>query len=95
MSPEIFDFDLGVKVSAPVKATGRVKPGELQAAKAAHTVYSGPYEGLPTAWGEFNAWIKANGLDPAEDLWELYTVGPQTTADPAAWRTELNRPLMN
>ena len=58
MSPEIFDFDLGVKVSAPVKATGRVKPGELQAAKAAHTVYSGPYEGLPTAWGEFNAWIR-------------------------------------
>ncbi len=95
MSPEIFDFELGVKVSAPVKATGRIKPGELPAAKVAHSLYSGPYEGLPTAWAEFDKWIKANGLKPAADLWELYTVGPQTTPDPAGWRTELNRPLMN
>ena len=29
MSPDTFDFELGVKVSAPVKAAGRVKPGEL------------------------------------------------------------------
>lgn len=95
MSPEIFDFELGVKVSAPVKATGRVKPGELPAAKVANTVYSGPYEGLPTAWGEFDKWIKANGHEQAADLWELYSVGPQTTPDPAGWRTELNRPLKN
>ncbi len=95
MSPEIFDFELGVKVSAPVKATGRVKPGELPAAKVAHTVYSGPYEGLPTAWSEFDKWMKANGHEQAADLWELYSVGPQTTPDPAGWRTELNRPLKN
>jgi effector-binding domain-containing protein len=95
MSPEIFDFELGVKVSAPVKATGRVKPGDLPAAKVAHTVYSGPYEGLPTAWNEFDKWMKANGHEQAADLWELYSVGPQTTPDPAGWRTELNRPLKN
>jgi effector-binding domain-containing protein len=92
MSPEIFDFELGVKVSAPVKATGRVKPGELPAAKVAHTVYSGPYEGLPTAWSEFDKWMKANGHEQAADLWELYSVGPQTTPDPAGWRTELKPP---
>ncbi len=95
MSPEIFDFELGVKVSTPVKASGRVKPSELPAAKVAHIVYSGPYEGLPTAWGEFDTWMKANGHEPAADLWELYSVGPQTTPDPAGWRTELNRPLKN
>jgi hypothetical protein len=37
MSPDIFDFELGVKVSTPVKPTGRVKPGELPAAKVART----------------------------------------------------------
>jgi effector-binding domain-containing protein len=95
MSPDVFDFELGVKVSAPVKAAGRVKPGELPAAKVAHAVYSGPYEGLPTAWGEFDKWIKTNGHEQAADLWELYSVGPQTTPDPAGWRTELNRPLKN
>jgi effector-binding domain-containing protein len=82
-----------VKVAAPVQATGRVKPGELPAAKVARAIYSGPYEGLPSAWGEFDTWIKANGYEPADDLWELYSVGPQSTPDPANWRTELTRPL--
>eukprot|EP01037_Dinobryon_pediforme_P017630 gene17630-17834_t len=93
MSADIFDFELGVKTLAPVTATGRVKPGELPAAKVARTVYSGPYEGLPNAWGEFGAWIKANGYEPESNLWEIYSVGPQSTPDPAGWYTELNRPL--
>jgi effector-binding domain-containing protein len=95
MSPDIFDFELGVKVSAPVTAAGRVKPGQLPAAKVARTVYSGPYEGLPSAWDEFVRWMRANGHEQAESLWEVYSVGPQSTPDPANWRTELNRPLTN
>ena len=95
MSPDNFDFELGVKVAAPVKPAGRVKPGQIPAAKVARTVYSGPYDGLPAAWGEFNTWMKANGLRQAEDLWEVYSVGPQSGPDPANWRTELNRPLVN
>lgn len=95
MSPDTFDFELGVKVSAPVKATGRVKPGRLPAVKVARTVYSGPYEGLPSAWDEFNKWMRANGHEQAENLWELYSVGPQSSPDSESWRTELNRPLTN
>jgi effector-binding domain-containing protein len=95
MSPETFDFELGVTVSAPVKVTGRMKPGQLPAAKVARAVYSEPYEGLPAAWGEFNKWLKANGHEQAENLWEVYSVGPQSSPDPANWRTELNRPLAN
>ena len=95
MSPDIFDFELGVKVSAPVKPAGRVKPGQLPAAKVARTVYSGPYDGLPAAWGEFVKWMKANDHEQAEDLWEVYSVGPQSSPDPTNWRTELNRPLTN
>lgn len=93
MSPDDFDFELGVKVALPVKAAGRVKPGELPAAMVAHTIYSGPYEGLPSAWVEFSKWIGANGHEPAETLWELYAVGPQSMPDPALWRTELFQPL--
>lgn len=93
MSADTFDFELGVKVATPIKATGRVEPGELPAANVARTVYSGPYEGLPAAWDEFTKWIKANGYEQADDLWEVYSVGPQSTPDPVGWRTELNRPL--
>lgn len=95
MSADIFDFELGVNVSAPVEPTGRVKRGELPAAKVARTVYSGPYEGLPTAWSAFDTWMKTNGHEQAANLWEVYSVGPQSTPDPAGWRTELNRPLKN
>ena len=61
--------------------------------KVAQTVYHGDYEGLPAAWSEFDAWIKAQGHSPAPDLWECYAVGPESSPDPATWRTELSRPL--
>jgi effector-binding domain-containing protein len=93
MSATTFDFELGFKINTPVKTNGRVKPGELPAARVARTLYSGPYEGLHPAWSEFNQWMKANGLRQADDLWEVYLVGPESTSDPSNWRTELNRPL--
>src|SRR3982074_703141 len=95
MPPDTFDFELGVKVAAPVKAAGRMKPGQLPAVKVARAGYSGPYDGLPSAWGEFARWMKANGHEQAENLWEVYSIGPQSTPDSANWRTELNRPLTN
>lgn len=93
MDPDTFDFELGVPVERSVTPTGRVKPGELPAAKVARTVYRGGYEGLPDAWGEFDEWIESSDHTPAGSLWERYVVGPETDADPATWRTELNRPL--
>jgi effector-binding domain-containing protein len=59
----------------------------------ARTVYHGDYEGLHGAWGEFEAWIAESGHTSAADLWERYVVGPESSPDPANWRTELNRPL--
>jgi effector-binding domain-containing protein len=93
MDPGIFDFEIGVPVTAPVAPTGRVKPGRLPATRVARTVYHGAYEGLPAAWGEFTGWIEAQRLTPAPDLWECYVAGPDLNPDPATWRTELNRPL--
>lgn len=94
ITADTFDFELGIKVTRPVKPVGRVKPGELPARKVARSVYTGPYEGLPAAWGEFDTWMKAEGCRQAEDLWEVYSVGPQSTPDPKSWQTELNRPLL-
>ncbi len=95
MAPDIFDFEISVPVAAAVSAVGRVKPSEWPAMKVARTIYHGPYEGLPAAWGEFDAWIAANGHKTAPDLWEVYSVGPESGPDAAAWRTQLNRPLID
>ena len=95
MDPEIFDFEIGVPVSAPVTVAGRVNPGELPASRVARTVYHGGHEGLGSAWGELNAWIATEGHAPASDLWECYVSGPESCPDPATFRTELNRPLLD
>jgi len=93
MDPDIFDFELGVPVTAPISATGRVVAGQLPAARVARTVYHGDYEGLGPAWAEFDAWITVQSHTPGPDLWERYLAGPESNPDPATWRTELNRPL--
>jgi effector-binding domain-containing protein len=93
IDPDVFDFEVGVPLPVPVAAVGRVKPGERPAMTVAQTIYHGPYEGLGEAWGQFDDWIAARGHRKAADLWECYAIGPESTPDPAGWRTELIRPL--
>ena len=93
LNPDHFDFEIGVPVAQTIAAVGRVVPGHLAARQVARTVYHGSYDGLGSAWREFDQWIQAQGLRPAEDLWECYTLGPESSPDPARWRTEFNRPL--
>lgn len=95
MTPDTFDFEIGVPLSTPIAPKGRVKPGKLPAAKVARAVYRGPYEGLGAAWGEFDTWLKREGHKPAADLWETYLAGPETGLDSSTWRTELTRPLVS
>mgnify|MGYP001347076615 CR=1 FL=1 len=93
LDPDVFDFEVGVPVSATVAASGRVVAGELPAAKAARTVYHGGYDGIGAAWGEFSDWVAAQGLAPAGNVWEIYAVGPESGPDADTYRTELVQPL--
>ena len=90
----VFDFEISMPVTTPVTATGRMKPSRLEARTVARTVYHGGYEGLAEAWGELLAWMEKNGHKSAVDLWECYSVGPESSSNPADWRTELNCPLL-
>jgi effector-binding domain-containing protein len=94
MDPEVWDFDIGVPVAKPVSPTGRVQNGELPAATVARTIYHGGYEGLAGAWPKLDAWIAEQGRTAAASLWETYVVDPSRSPDPAAWQTELSRPLL-
>ena len=94
IDPETFDFEVGVPVAQPITAAGRVTNGTLPACTVARTIYHGPYEGLTAAWEEFSEWLKIHGHMPAADMWQSYVAGPETSSDPANWRTEFNRPLI-
>ena len=94
MDPAIFDLEVCVPVTRPVAPAGRVVPSSLPAARVVQAVYRGPYEGLGAAWGEFRAWVAAQGLTPGPSLWEVYQVNPANSVDPATWRTVLHQPLV-
>lgn len=92
MPPDGFDFDLGFIVTKPITASGRVKPSEWPAMTVARATYPGSYDGLPGAWGEFQAWIEAqNFASTAPGIWEHYVKNMDETSNPAELRTELNR----
>jgi effector-binding domain-containing protein len=94
LDPNIFDFEVGVPVGTLPREAGRVRPGKLAPALTARTVYHGPYDGLAAAWQELEAWITACGHVPAGPFREVYLSGPEVSPDPADWRTELNRLLL-
>ncbi len=94
MDPAVFDFEIGVFVSAAVTRAGRMEPGELPAATVARAVLYGDYEGLASAWQQLDAWVVAQGHTPRDDFWEVYLTGPETVSTPDGWRTELNQPIL-
>jgi effector-binding domain-containing protein len=94
MDPENFDFRLSVPISSPILPSGRVEVGLLPAVTVARTIYHGPYDGLPAAWGELDQWILSQGLEKRFDFWECYVQGPEANPDPSFWLTELNQPIV-
>ncbi len=92
---EVFDFEVGFPVSAPVTPAGRVVAGTLPAVRVARSTYRGAYEGLGAAWGALMAWIATQGLQAGEGLWECYAAGPEASPNPADWITELNCPILD
>ncbi|MCB1235207.1 MAG: GyrI-like domain-containing protein [Verrucomicrobiae bacterium] len=90
LPPDQFDFEVGIPVSGAFTPAGRVRPGELPAMSAVRTVYTGPYEGLGEAWGEFKDRIAQGGREIAEIFWERYLTDPVSEPDSSRFRTELN-----
>ena len=95
ITPELFDFEIGLAVERPIEAAGRVVPSVRPAMTAAQAVHRGGFEALGAAWGELGAWIAREGHVAATDLWERYLVGPESSPRPEEWATELTRPLVD
>ena len=94
ITPTQWDFEISVPVERRIEPMGRVVPSELGERTVARAIYRGPYEGLAAAWGKLDAWIRAEGHERCEDLWECYLCGPESGLDSSAYATELNRPIV-
>ncbi|MCB1090272.1 MAG: GyrI-like domain-containing protein [Verrucomicrobiae bacterium] len=88
--PEGFDFEAGVPVSSSVQPVGRVQAGELPAATAIRTVYTGPFEGLEAAWKAFKGLVDEAGHSLTGTVWEAYLTDPNQEPDSSKYQTQLN-----
>lgn len=90
-----FDFEIHLPIASSIAQTGRIHAGQRPEIQVARVVYSGGYEGLGSAWGQFLDALSAQGIKTTPDLWEVYTVGPESGPDATAYRTELIKPIAN
>ena len=93
MPGDIFDFELGFPVARSITASGSVYPALQPPQKIITTVYTGPFQGLPSAWGVFQQHILAKKYRYAEDFREVYLTNPDEITDPTRYQTELIRIL--
>ena len=94
MPTDTLDFAICVPVASLPTPIGRVEPMIRPAATVVRATMRGDYNGLAAGWGELRDWVSVNRHPTGAVFWECYTVGPEASADPADWRTELNWPLL-
>lgn len=64
--------EIGVQVTGPFEAAGRVVPSTLPATEAAVTVHTGPPAELGAAHSAVRAWCAARGRELTGLRWEVY-----------------------
>ncbi len=92
---EIFDFELGFPTVRAIAAAGNVYPALQPAQKIIRTVYTGPFAGMPSAWGVFQQHILAKKYRYAQAFREAYLNDPNLVSDPTQYQTELTRILLD
>lgn len=81
----------------PVMGTPAPSPGievtELPAGQAVTAIHVGSYDSMTQTYAKITAWMQEQHLTPAEPMWEEYLTDPETTPDPAQWRTRIVFPV--
>ena len=92
-------IELGVPVTAPVTASGRVRPGVLPEGRYAVLRHTGPYDGLVASNAALLQWAREKGIEfdawdtPQVSAWrsraEHYLTDPSQEPDPAKFETDV------
>jgi|Tabmets5t2r1_1033131.scaffolds.fasta_scaffold04515_3 effector-binding domain-containing protein len=93
------ELHVGVPVVRRMAGDGRVLADAFPEGQYLTALYTGHYDGLASATGEFLAWADANGIEwdrtetPAGEAWgsrtEHYLSDPETEPDPSRRKTLL------
>jgi len=83
------DVEAGFPVVGAFAATGMVLPGHLPGGRVITGLHLGPYDSVGHTYARMIAWAIAHGLQPTQDMWEVYLTDPEREPDPSHWRTGL------
>jgi len=88
-------FSACVPVKERVITTGDVLTGFLKPQKAFKTIFTGDYKFSYDAWEAAYNGLTAQGFKEIEggEPFEIYTIGPNETANPTKWITEIYIPV--
>ncbi len=87
------DIAAGAPVTSVTATTEEITELELPGGRIASAIYTGSYEGIPSAWDEFMKQIAAQGESPVEPCWEEYLTDPSQEPDSSKWQTLMVQPL--
>jgi AraC family transcriptional regulator len=87
------DIEVGFPTVTPIPDDGEVVAGELPETEVAIAVHEGAYDRLPESYAELERWIRSQGREPAESMWEMYLTDPDADPDTSHWRTQVVWPL--
>ena len=66
---------------------------QLPGGRAVQVLHYGSRGTLLSTYDRLNEWLVAHRVPRVALMWEEYLVGPDTVADPGAWRTRIVVPL--
>jgi AraC family transcriptional regulator len=94
MPGETVDVEAGFPVTGNVKEADGVSGGILPETDAFEALHIGPYDTLQQTYGAIQQQMAAEGLAPADMMWEYYLSDPEKEPDPAKWQTRVVWPVL-
>jgi effector-binding domain-containing protein len=87
------DLEAGFPIATRCTPQDEVVPGELPGGRMCTATHVGPYETMAGTYERLQAWIAAQHLVPAMDMWEVYLTDPEQEPDSSTWRTQIYWPI--
>lgn len=91
MDMDNLDVEAGFVVAKPLVGRSDIKPGLVEAGTYAICHYTGPYDGVSTAYEQLTQFVAEQGYLPSGIAYEWYFDGPETPPDEA--RTDVAFPV--
>ncbi|MCY1674586.1 GyrI-like domain-containing protein [Pseudarthrobacter sp. SL88] len=93
MPGETVDVEAGFPITGTFTTADGVQAGTLPEADALEAIHTGPYDTLQQTYGAIQQQMRADGLTPADSMWEYYLSNPEKEPDPATWQTRVIWPV--